>query len=95
MTPPGHNSPADAFWDGFFDVIFRTFTLDFSPGFRPAPPPPPDFRPGPQTDAENLRLDWERVGGRVWRALGRIEAENPAVSRGLYEKRARENADKA
>lgn len=58
-----------AFRRGFLDVWRRAFSLGFSPARRPA-----DTRPGWVRDAENLRRDWENVGGYIRRAMEREEA---------------------
>ncbi len=86
MIAKMETSKPSPFRDGFLDVIQRAFSLDFSPRdtLPPPPPPPPDPRPGWERDAENLRRDWERVGGYLWGAIGRVEAENPDISRGFY-----------
>lgn len=32
-------------------------------------------KPKTKTDAENLNLDWERIGSDMYKAIGRYEAE--------------------
>lgn len=76
----------DAFWNGFLDVWRRAFSFDFFPktDFDP--------RPGWQIDLENMRGDWMRVGGDMWRAIGRFENDCPEISKGQYRRHLDETA---
>lgn len=80
MASNTENIPRRPFWTGFVDVFGRTFSLDFSPRPIPLPQTAPDPRPGWEIDAENLRRDWENVGGYFRTAVTRVEAENPSLT---------------
>lgn len=92
MIAKKETSKPSPFRDGFLDVIQRTFSLDFSPRDTLPLPPPPDPRPEAEIISANLACYWENVGGYLWRAIGRVEAENPSISRGYYEKHLHEAA---
>lgn len=80
MTKKSENKPYRPFWDGFFDVFGRTFSLDFSPHLPPPPPPSRTAAEGFGRDAENLRRDWEHVGGYLRGAMdsaGSLTGTNP------------------
>lgn len=74
------NSSRTAFRSGFAGVLRRVFSLDFGPGDEPAPETP--ALSGPERDAENLRRDWERVGGYLWGAIRQAEREHPEIAGG-------------
>ncbi len=80
MTKQSENKPGRPFWDGFFDVFGRTFSLDFSSHLPPPPPPSRTDADGFRRDAENLRRDWENGGGYLRNAMdqaGALTATHP------------------
>jgi len=74
------NDATEAFRFGMADVLGRALALDFAPR-RVVPVEAVDARPGWMQDADNLRGDWEAVGGYMRGAIGRFEEENPGLVR--------------